>query len=146
MPKNLLSFAIRSCIDCLPTPANLSLWGKRTNDKCKLCGNRGSLSHLLNSCPIALEQGRFSYRHNSVLQYIVKRTSELCVNHSLDISVFADLPGQRINGGTIPPNIVPTAEKPDLVVHDKENNTVLICELTVPFEINIETAREFFSF
>ena len=124
MPKNLLSFAIRSCIDCLSTPDNSRLQGKRTSDKCKLCNNRGTLSHLLNSCPVGLEQGRFTYRHNSVLNYIVKSVSELCTKYELDISIYADLTGYRINGGTIPPNIVPTPEKPDLVIHDKQNNTV----------------------
>ena len=141
MPKNLLSFAIRSSIDCLPTPDNLSLWGKRTSDKCKLWNNRGSLSHLLNSCPVALEQGRFTYRHNSVLQYLVKRISEFCKTNVSDTSFYADLPGYKINGGTVPPTIVPTSEKPDLVIHNKVTNTVYLCELTVPFEINIETAR-----
>ena len=76
-----------------------------------------------------------------MLYYIVKSVSELCTKYELDISIYADLTGYRINGGTVPPNIVPTPEKPDLVIHDKRNNSIIICELTVPFELNIESAR-----
>ena len=71
----------------------------------------------------------------------MKRISEWCKTHVSDTSFYADLPGYKINGGTVPPNIVPTSEKPDLVIHSKDTNTVYLCELTVPFEINIETAR-----
>lgn len=34
LPRNVLSFAVRSCIDFLPTFTNLRTWGKRVNVKC----------------------------------------------------------------------------------------------------------------
>ena len=51
------------------------------------------------------------------------------------------LPATGLTGVPPPSHIAPTPEKPDLVIHDKRNNYVIICELTVPFELNIESAR-----
>ena len=141
MPKGLLSFALRASIDCLPTPENLSLWGKQTNDKCKLCGGRGSLMHILNSCPVALTQGRFTYRHNSVLSYMDKSLRSLAESNNIDVSIYSDLQGKGINGGTVPASIVPTTEKPDLVLHVHGDDSVYLVELTVPMEPNISKAR-----
>ena len=39
LPRDVLSFAVSSAIDFLPTFTNLRTWGKRTNAKCKLCQN-----------------------------------------------------------------------------------------------------------
>ena len=58
LPRGVLSFAVRSAIDFLPTLSNLSRWGKRTNTRCPLCKNHESLLHVLNNCSIALTQGR----------------------------------------------------------------------------------------
>ena len=47
-------------------------------------------------------------------------------------------------GGTVPPNVMPTTEKPDIVLHfpDEEQQQVVLIELTVPFEPNTRKARE----
>ena len=58
LPKGVLSFAVRSSIDFLPTLSNLKCWGKRTNTHCQLCKNHESLCHVLNNCSVSLNQGR----------------------------------------------------------------------------------------
>ena len=66
-----LSFLLKSVTDTLPTNSNLSLWGIENNDgKCKLCGKIGTLRHVLSSCPVALSEGRYLWRHNQVLKLI----------------------------------------------------------------------------
>ena len=69
IPKGVLSFALKACPNGLNTPDNLKRWGIRKTDKCDLCKGRGSLEHILNWCPIALNEGRFTWRHNSVLNH-----------------------------------------------------------------------------
>ena len=49
--------------------------------------------------------------------------------------VFADLP----EIGTIPPNIIPTSQRPDIVILSQTKREIKIVELSVPFEMNIET-------
>ena len=76
---------------------------------------------------------RFTCRHDSVLSHlldtIVKRKKE-------GVEVFADLKGWRVNGGTVPPDMALTEQKPDLVVIDRSVNPVkvILIELTVPWD------------
>ena len=142
LPKGVLSFAVRATIDCLPSPDNLMLWGKKLSDRCKLCGGKGTLLHILNWCPVALDQGRFTYRHNSVLSSILKSLKSGATSNNIQIQIFADLPGNTVNGGTIPASIIPTTEKPDICLYLPDKKKVILFELTVPFESNITQARQ----
>ena len=139
LPKGVLSFLARAAINSLPTSDNLKRWGMKLNTQCKLCGNHETLCHILNSCSIALEQERFNYRHDSILNHIVsfiKNDQKDC------LELYADLPDCTVNGGTIPSDIVVTVERPDIVIIDRKERVVEIGELTVPFEPNLESARK----
>ncbi|KAK3756270.1 hypothetical protein RRG08_066386 [Elysia crispata] len=63
-----ISFHIRSVYDFLPSNANLVRWGKKEDPTCPLCQGRQTTEHVLSSCKIALSQGRYTWRHNRVLQ------------------------------------------------------------------------------
>ncbi|KAK3796288.1 hypothetical protein RRG08_041602 [Elysia crispata] len=63
-----ISFLIRSMYDLLPSNANLVRWGKKEDPTCLLCQGRQTTEHILSSCRIALSQGRYTWRHNRVLQ------------------------------------------------------------------------------
>ena len=67
IPQGVLKFAINAGINTLPTMDNLKRWGKRTNDRCPFCGNIQTLLHVLSGCSVALDQGRYTWRHDSVL-------------------------------------------------------------------------------
>ena len=113
----------------------------RTSTSCPLCHNHQTLPHILNFCPVSLNQGRFTWRHNSVLHHLclTLRTAYATVSHPPNI--FADLPGcLSPSGTTIPPNILYTSQRPDLVLIFSYHKIVLL-ELTVPFEPNISSAR-----
>jgi len=69
-------FLLKSVYDLLPTPANLKRWGKESEEKCVLCGKRGTLSHLLSGCAIALGQGRYRWRHDRVLRVLAAALEE----------------------------------------------------------------------
>ncbi|GFR81669.1 reverse transcriptase [Elysia marginata] len=63
-----ISFLIRSVYDLLPSNANLVRWGKKDDPACPLCHGRQTTEHVLSSCKVALSQGRYTWRHNRVLQ------------------------------------------------------------------------------
>ncbi|GFO26357.1 hypothetical protein PoB_005286200 [Plakobranchus ocellatus] len=63
-----ISFLIRSVYDLLPSNANLVRWGKKDDPTCPLCQGRQTTEHVLSSCKVALSQGRYTWRHNRVLQ------------------------------------------------------------------------------
>ncbi len=63
-----LKFLVKSVYDLLPTPANKNLWFKSEENKCVVCGGNGTLNHILAGCPVALAQGRYTWRHDQVLR------------------------------------------------------------------------------
>ena len=71
LPKGTMKFVLNSTIDTLPTKVNLKMWGKVSNDKCR-CGRKETLNHILNCCHMSLKEGRFTFRHDNILQYISK--------------------------------------------------------------------------
>ena len=69
LPAGQLSFMIRAGIDCLPSPINLSRWKYRCDPSCNLCQSSPcTVHHILNCCPVSLNQGRYTWRHDSVLR------------------------------------------------------------------------------
>ena len=113
LPRGTMKFSLNSAIDTLPTKVNLKLWGKMTNDKCR-CGRRETINHILNGCDHSLKEGRYTYRHDSVLKYIsdcLDKTKYTC---------FVDISGcQTPTGGTLSPNLVVKELRPDIVIIDK---------------------------
>ena len=135
LPKGTMKFVLNASLDTLPTKANLSLWGKRTNNKCR-CGVKETTNHVLNCCVLALNEGRFTFRHDSVLHYIAS-----CLD-TAKYDCYVDIPGhQHPNGGTLPPEVAVSTLKPDIVIVDKKKKSVAVFELTCPAEHRIATAH-----
>ena len=131
LKQGTLKFLLNASIDTLPTAANLHKWKKSTSDQCKLCRARETTCHILNNCNVSLLNGKYLWRHNNIVNYVMK---------SLDTakySVFSDLPGYTVGGeGSIPPELCITVQKPDIVIQDKKNKNLHIFELSVPIEAN----------
>ena len=66
-----LKFLLRSVYDVLPSPVNLCHWNLTDNPKCILCEKRGTLDHIMSSCKVALSQGRYRWRHGTVLRELI---------------------------------------------------------------------------
>ena len=93
--------------------------------------------HILAACPTYLRQQRLTWRHYSIINYLVS------CNDSSKYKIFADIEVCRTNaGGTIPPKVLITTDRPDLVIIDEETKTMHIFELTVPHICNIQKRHE----
>ena len=68
-----------------------------------------------------------------MLQYITNTVKE---NLPENVQVYADLEGHKVNGLTIPPHIMVTSSRCDLVIIDNSTTpaTVYLFELTICFE------------
>ena len=64
---------IQSVYDILPSPSNLRIWGKSETPGCQ---RRGSLQYILSSCPKALGDGRYRWRHDLVLRAIASEVTD----------------------------------------------------------------------
>ena len=94
MSPDLVTFWMNSTMDTCPTPANLERWKLVNLGQCNLCGNRsGNLQHILNVCGKALSDGRFTWRHDSVLS-IVQQIAQIAVNRG---QAIARKGGRKLN-------------------------------------------------
>ena len=133
VPRGVMAWAVRACTNTLATPDNLARWGKPVDTKCHMegCNAISTLGHLLSSCPKSLD--RYSFRHDSVLSHLLETIVQ---SKKEGVTCYADLNGWRTNGGTIPPDLVLTEQKPDLVIIDRSvlPAKVVLLELTVPWD------------
>ena len=146
VPRGVMSFAMRASTNSLATPDNLARWGRVVDSSCKLCSSSeqpdnkttATLGHILNSCPQMLD--RYEWRHNGVLAYLY----EVMMNSKPPgVTIYADIEGAKVNGGTVPPDVMVTSQRPDMVIVNKNStpSTVFLVELTCPFTRNIAGAN-----
>ena len=128
LPDRLLTFALSAATNSLPSNSNLTLWRKIGSSNCPLCNKLQTTGHILNCCPVALAQGRYTFRHDLVLGVFIHSLSqanpELAFHFSLDY-----VTPTRDYTFPLP---VSTALRPDVLVTSKDGATVWIAELTVP--------------
>ena len=113
-------------------------WGIRKTDKWELCKNRSDLEHILKWCPVALKQKRFTWRHDSILNHITKALKK---HMQEQFQIYIDIPGHKINSGTIPQDVLITESRPDIVFIDRKSKLIYLWVLTCSFEKNIDSAH-----
>ena len=75
MPESRIAFLIKAVYDMLPTPHNKHVWYGE-DERCSLCGEKGTLHHILSGCRVALCQCRYRWRHDKVLREIAQSVDE----------------------------------------------------------------------
>ena len=134
VPKGVMAFACRAATNTLASPDNLARWGRIVESRCKLCtASPCTLGHLLSNCSVALNQERYNFRHDSILNYLL---SVFSASQLEGLEFYSDLKGWRSNGGSIPASIMTTEQRPDMVILDRRSSptTIHMIELTVPFD------------
>ena len=132
-PSNIYNFTVRYLNNTLPTlKKNMTIWGKASSDICLACNsNAQSPMHVVSGCKVHLQQGRYTWRHNSILANITKALAGL-----KDVQIYADLPGYAC-----PTSVTRSLKRPDLIlVHRKEN--VVVVELTCGFITKVKENSE----
>ena len=133
LPPDQQKFILNGTTDTLPHNANLHLWQKRSSPDCPLCGERQSLIHVLNCCPVAREFRRYNTRHDAVLGVIVQAIKEYLPQ---SCTLVADLG----DGYSLPSHILQTDLRPDIVWWDSQS--VVLVELTIAFDVCLSEAHE----
>ncbi|CAB4003347.1 Hypothetical predicted protein [Paramuricea clavata] len=127
LPKNIFNFTIRYISNTLPTRKNLSLWELSSTSDCSFCSSPETLLHMIAGCKTYLDEGRFTWRHDSVLNFLASTLT--AVKNS---TLYADIPG-FMN----PSVITGDRLRPDLLLVT-ENRCLYILELTVGYESNLQ--------
>jgi hypothetical protein len=104
LPRGVLKFVVNSSIDMLPTFTNLRRRGKGASVNCQLCGNmvKQTLFHDLDHCKHTLDQGRLTWRHDSLLNHIVGCLKSALVGKST-VELYCDLDGLQAPGWRVDP-------------------------------------------
>ena len=135
-------FLVKAVYDLLPTPSNKNRWFG-TDEKCTLCGQEGTLNHILSGCNVALAQGRYKWRHDQVLRVIAnavddkRKSKNSSVNHTRARINFVRK-GEKPNKSDI-------SQKQDNSCLDSANDWQLEVDLNgrlkVPTEVSVTNLR-----
>ena len=170
LPANLTSFCLASTYDTLPSPRNLQRWHITTEANCFLCGKDVcTTAHILGACNISLKQGRFTFRHDNVLNVMVEaianniqaikkakpvplETSIKFVKKGTKVPKRKTSPIGILHHSTdwkmsvdlgsnycFPSHIAFTQLRPDITIFSNLSKRVIIIELTCPCEENMES-------
>ena len=127
MPKNIYNFTIRYMNNTLPTMKNMKMWKKLYSYDCKFCQQTQTLGHVVGGCISSLRQGRYNWRHDSIIVNMAKFIRAL-----KKVQVFADI-DQYMS-----PSVITCEDlRPDLIVVHQSKD-IYVIELTVGFEPNIQ--------
>ncbi|XP_055496018.1 uncharacterized protein LOC129699945 [Leucoraja erinacea] len=163
-------FLVQAVYDALPSPANLHAWGKSETPSCPLCSGRGSLEHLLSSCPKSPGQSRYRWHHDQVLKVVAESIATAIDNskhhHAPKKSITFVKAGEKprpqpkTRAGLLytatdwqlpvdlgkqlkyPQHITATSLRPDMIITSDVTKQLIVLELTVPWEERIEEANE----
>ena len=131
LPKNIFNFSIRYLRNALANRVNLCKWKLSKSSDCSFCLCPESLLHVVSGCKSYLEEGRYTWRHNSALHFVAS-TLQIVRNSSL----YADLPG------FLSPCIITGDQlRPDMLLSIGKT-TLYMIELTVGFETNLNSNAE----
>ena len=125
LPKNIFNFTVRYFNNTLATKSNMQKWGKAFTKICDYCPEVQTLNHVVAACKSALREGRYTWRHNSILlniSLIIKSK----VKH-----LYVDLPDY------LSPTMITGEDlRPDMVNCDNSGKWYVL-ELTCCYETNI---------
>ena len=127
LPKNIFNFTIRYLNNTLATRNNLQKWNLSQSSDCSFCLKSETLLHVVAGCETYLEEGHYTWRHNSALPFIASTLKDI-----KDTSLFVSLPG------FLSPCIITGEQlRPDMLL-STANSILYIIELIVGFEANID--------
>jgi hypothetical protein len=133
-------------IEMLPIFTNHRRGGNRALVNGQLCGNmvKQVLFHVLVHCKHTLDQGRLTWRHNSVLNHIAGCLKSALVGKST-VELYCDLDGlQALVGGLTLANIMVQAQRLDLVIIDRSvhgRHRIALVDLTCSWDTDAKGPR-----
>ena len=131
LPRNIFNFTDRRFKSSLATRINLARWNFDQTSDCRFCFHPEDLLHVDASCKTYIDDGRYTWRHNSALQFIAN-----CLQSIVGSSLYVDLLGFLspciLTSDMFRPYLL-------LVIADQK---LFLLELTIGFEINLNITSQ----
>ena len=133
LPKNLYVFTRKAIVFSLANSTNLARWKKVASNQCGLFkSNKQTQVHMLDNCPTAVQSGRYTQRHDSILFTICHYFPIL---ERCGYTIYADILGYK-NPSELFRNL-----RPDIALLKRD--IVVSIELTCCFEENLINSRNY---
>ena len=172
-PARLLQFCIGSTFNTLPSPSNLARWKIAFDTSCTLCkAPICTTAHILSGCSFALNNGRYTFRHDTVLEAVLEALESQIKSKKSSKTPPKNIKfvregqiGKRISKSyqglldlakdwviladigetklTFPLFITITLERPDIICYSLSVKHLLSIELTSPCEENMPERHSF---
>ena len=131
LPENIFVFIRKALIFSLCTNTNLVRWKKVISPSCNICNAvKQTQLHIFNNCSKAISDGRYKWRHDSILKTMCHYLSQL-----IGFDLFVD-----INGFANPAELFYNL-RPDIVLLSP--NEAITIELSCCFETNFAKSRAY---
>ena len=131
LPKNIFNFSIRYLSNTLANRVNLYKWKLSQFSDCSFCLFPESFLHVVSGCKSYLEEGLYTWRHNSALHFVASTLQSVRNSY-----LYADRPG------FLSPCIITGDQlRPDMLLFIGKT-TLFMIELTVGFETNVNSNAE----
>ena len=131
LPNKIFNFSIRYHNNTLANRVNLYKWKLSQSSDCSFCLCPESPLHVVSGCKSYLEEGRYTWRHNSALHFVAS-TVQTVRNSSLYVDIPGILSPCIITGNQLRPDILLSIGK----------TTLYVIELTVGFETSLNSNTE----
>ena len=134
---HLMKFVVKARLSILPTNFTTFLWNRENNPRCPFnCNHTESVAHLLNGCHMF--RNFYSARHNRIVDIIMGFFKQLRRRFRIVTDKHAD---------TVFPNfkdrlLENVHRKPDVILLDDINKSCFVVEITVCFDMYLDTAFE----
>ena len=127
MPKSIYSFTIKNLSNSLATRKNLSKWNITQSSDCSFCHMPETLLHIVAGCKTYLEEGRYTWHHNSALNFLAQYFKAIP-----NCSLYVDL-----SGYLSPFIITGDSFRPDLLLVTSDHRLFML-ELTAGYETKLD--------
>ena len=132
------NFILKCRLQLLPCQSLLSLYYPHIHDKkCELCNFPfDTVSHVLNGCPRFKQM--YQDRHNRIVNLIFDKISH--INNHARVLKDKVLKPNMFNSDL--ESFVHHNTRPDIVVVDEENKSVIINEISIPYDCHLTTCYQ----
>ena len=90
MPANLTSFCLASTNDALTSPTNPKRRRITIEHMCTLYSKDiCTTAHTLGACKVSLQQGRYTFRHNTILHKVIEAVKNFILNIKEAVPILA---------------------------------------------------------
>ena len=166
-----ISFLLRSTYDLLPNATNLKLWGYTNSDLCLCKSDRGTLHHVLSACPHSLQMYTWRHNKvleviielvraqcetanqqsitakEPIIQFLKEGECPVRKQKNPNMKLLNGVSAWKVSADLktsqqFPVHIIQTEKRPDITAWSSSKKSVLLIELTVPWEENREEAHE----